>query len=410
MQAVHRSYTVSKKYRVMMQHARKHGNQGDRIVATIEHHRPFYRLKYILHDEHAYPMLMRHLEREYSSENALFCLEVEKFHTFCRMLERATPGWNIHIDDEVEVRAISSASTPQNYSTPILGPVLHISSNHIPSSPSLPFPRKIMSNSFCRDDPIESSPNKRRIDTVLTQAPSPSLPYLPVHHVTLSPSDARKTTFIRVKEQTPIMNTNTQHPGMIISISTTTTTTSGSFTQPTQLPVATGALVHPQLLTVREMHQHATKARAWCMRLYDEYLKPNALYQVNIDSDLTKMVVSHVNQLSTWHPTPIDSTGKPDIESSASPLPPPFPLSSLYRLAALSVFNLLEADSFRRFLLTTEFQLLLQEADNKELQHLGKDVGMDTKDILQKADDALIKPADEYKTVAVLSHSARELL
>ena len=84
------------------------------------------------------------------------------------------------------------------------------------------------------------------------------------------------------------------------------------------------------------------------------------MYQINIDNDLARMLSEQVQQLQLWQPTPLDEAGQPDFEraalESSHPLPPPFPLSSLYKQTALSVFNLMERDSFRRFLLTSDFQ------------------------------------------------------
>jgi len=124
------------------------------------------------------------------------------------------------------------------------------------------------------------------------------------------------------------------------------------------------------------MHELAFGLRTQCLRLYDEYLRPNSVYQVNIDSDLARMVRAQMAQVELWQPTPLTAEGAPDYEraamESAPPLPPPFPLSSLYQQTVLSVFNLMETDSFRRFLLTPDFQLLLQRADDAEMERLEK--------------------------------------
>lgn len=155
-------------------------------------------------------------------------------------------------------------------------------------------------------------------------------------------------------------------------------------------------MVHPAVrLSFRQLHERATRARQWALQLHADYLQPNAVYQINIANDLAKMVAAQVNQLKPWQPTPLTADGQPDFEraamESAPPPPPPFPLSSLYKQTALSVFNLMEMDSFRRFLLTPDFQLLLQRADDQEMERLGaqSDMNAATQALLQRADAML---------------------
>lgn len=132
-------------------------------------------------------------------------------------------------------------------------------------------------------------------------------------------------------------------------------------------------------MNLRTMHEMASKARKWALKLHTDYLQSNAVFQVNIDSDLAKMVKAQVRQLEDeWHPTPMhEISGESDLDNAvllcSPPPPPPFPLSSLYRQTALSVFMLMETDSFRRFLLTDDFQTLLQRADDQEMERIQKE-------------------------------------
>jgi hypothetical protein len=49
---------------------------------------PFNELKNVINDKYAYPVLLKFLQKEYSSENALFYYEAKRFAFFCRVLER----------------------------------------------------------------------------------------------------------------------------------------------------------------------------------------------------------------------------------------------------------------------------------------------------------------------------------
>ena len=170
-------------------------------------------------------------------------------------------------------------------------------------------------------------------------------------------------------------------------------------------------------LTFRQMHEMASTLRAQCLRLHGDYLRANSVYQINIDSDLAKMVAAQIAQVELWQPTPLTAEGEPDYEraamESASPPPPPFPLSSLYQQTALSVFNLMETDSFRRFLLTSDFQLLLQRADDAEVERVERQncMAADTNAVLASADAALHAHAESASSLAAagLGEPARQV-
>jgi hypothetical protein len=157
------------------------------------------------------------------------------------------------------------------------------------------------------------------------------------------------------------------------------------------------------------MHEQASHARQWALQLYADYLKPNAVYQINIGSDLRSLVRDQIRLLRQWQPTPLTADGQPDFEraamESAPPPPPPFPLSALFRQSGLSVFSLMETDSFRRFLLTPDFEQLLQRADDAEMERLEKQTAASqaTQAVLQQADAALkLAAVDEQRTPRVL--------
>jgi len=170
-------------------------------------------------------------------------------------------------------------------------------------------------------------------------------------------------------------------------------------------------------LSFRQMHEQAVRARQWALQIHIDYLQPNAVYQINIDSDLAKMVAAQIAQVELWQPTPLTAEGEPDFEraamESASPPPPPFPLSSLYQQTALSVFNLMETDSFRRFLLTSDFQLLLQRADDAEVERVERQncMAADTNAVLASADAALHAHAESASSLAAagLGEPARQV-
>lgn len=152
------------------------------------------------------------------------------------------------------------------------------------------------------------------------------------------------------------------------------------------------------LLSLREQHMKAIKARNWCLQIWNDFLAPNATFQVNISHDISRALKGQLRLLESWV---LPYANKDELDRSSPPVdapppPPPFALSALYSVAAASVFDLMEADSFRRFLLTPDFDTLLARADEAELRRLGEqqDATQATEAVLQQADALLAGGAE----------------
>jgi hypothetical protein len=126
------------------------------------------------------------------------------------------------------------------------------------------------------------------------------------------------------------------------------------------------------------------------LKLFADYLESHATFQVNISHDLSRALKNKLKLIREQWKLPTEEELERNPPTS-SPPPPPFPLSGLYAAASASVFDLMEADSFRRFLLTPDFESLLARADEDELRRLGnqQDVNQATEAVLQQAEALL---------------------
>ena len=424
------SFVTSKRFKIMMARARaetKGGaggkGKGGKIVAQIAHHRPLYRLAHIISDTTCYPYLLAFLQKEYSSENALFWHEARNFARAARTAETQITGWTSHLDEDdggsvLETQFHVNQSQIHAARSPAATSQIHVKSTMSPgvqpvsavgASPppvpmqafSLPEPAIPMLPSSGANANATGAARRRtdspQMSPVLRDSPqgSPlSGPMLARQQSTssapaISPAGSvvlmtppRPKMLVRV-ESSAVAPSESPVGGRSSSLVKSSSTL--SLHLPSGKPSAAAAAVAPAL-TFREMHDVAARSRAWSLQLYADYLKPAAVYQINIDSDLAKMVSSMVRQLDNWNPSP-----DPEQIDTAPPVPPPFPLSSLYKQTALSVFNLMETDSFRRFLLTADFQTLLQRADDQEMERLERQPGVAASlaSTLAKADEAL---------------------
>jgi len=121
-------------------------------------------------------------------------------------------------------------------------------------------------------------------------------------------------------------------------------------------------------------HRRARALRDWLLRIHAEYLAPSALYEVNLPSGMAAECRVKLHQLEDPDAWPLPSEEEVQRAAAAHlltpPPPPPFLLSELFQSAASTIFALLDKDSFRRFLLTPQFDELLQQADEAELARL----------------------------------------
>lgn len=467
------SFVTSKRFKLLMARARAEGGsggasagdkgRGGKIVALIAHHRPLYRLAHIISDPICYPYLLSFLQKEYSSENALFYLEARNFARAARQAENQISGWSSQIDGEDDggggggvsvmetqfhaanqsqihvrspaVTAAAAASASQirvgSSMSPGMQPLSSAAAaNHQqpPSAmqafslpePAIPMPPSTNASAAAaarHTDSPQGSPVPR--DSPQGSPISGGAPFVgrrssasglgssaqpqpattsPAGSVMMTPP--RSKMFVRVESNAGAITESPVATGArsVVSVNGSSALVKSSSTLSLHFPSKSAAAA-PPALTFREMHESAARSRAWALQLYSDYLKPAALYEINIDSDLAKMVGAMVRQLEGWNPSP-------DAEEidTAPPVPPPFPLSSLYKQTALSVFNLMETDSFRRFLLTADFQALLQRADDQEMARLERQpgVGASLASNLAKADEVLKLAVVEDGAVSML--------
>lgn len=152
--------------------------------------------------------------------------------------------------------------------------------------------------------------------------------------------------------------------------------TIGSIAPSPQLPSSASA--EAQAAHFAALHADAHRAKAWCLRIYAEFLAKSAIYEVNIPDDLSALVTSQIGFLKTYEPTPLDASGQPqiDLTTTEDPQPPPFALSMIFAATQLTILNLMETDSFRRFILTAEFRSMLAAADEAEAARLEMQVDL----------------------------------
>ena len=477
------SYRMTRKHRDMLRHARRKGSLSGgstagagKFVADIPHHRSYFRLHFIITDPYTYPILLAFLQKEYSSENALFYRAAQEFARYCKELERTIPHWSSRMDGDeegnsqepasgiethnesrtaaaaglgakytvvpiathaplvggsiVEVVSVSAAATGQSVSGRALAPIVETAaaSPPPPSGAAPPLPR--VGSLLHPPQPLALAqpqpqpppqPRQRSPSVFLTVAPALSASTSTSNASTSSdcssgggggsgchgggvamatlPAQSNNPSVRAISDGTTAaqMQGHKRRPSVadkaVVTAACSSSSSSVAATCAQQAATLAAPLAHPAVLpSIRAMHERACRAREWALKLHADYLQPNAVYEVNIANDLAKLLQSQVRELEKWIPTPLDTAGEPDFERAAlesiPPPPPPFPLSSLYKQTALSIFGLIESDSFRRFLLTSDFQLLLQRADDVEIARLQNqtDAAAHLHSMLAKAD------------------------
>jgi hypothetical protein len=112
------SFAISRKYRLMMMGQSdgapggSSGSSGRDGRSQLSHHRPYFTLQFILNHPTTYPVLLTFLQKEYSSENALFWHEAKRFALACSQLQRRIASWPAapHEEGGEDVRSGGAAS------------------------------------------------------------------------------------------------------------------------------------------------------------------------------------------------------------------------------------------------------------------------------------------------------------
>ena len=470
-----KSYTIEARQRELFRRARV--KSGTRFVASVEHHAPLYQLHHVLNSPTAYPSLLRFLQKEYSSENALFFRSCEEFCRAARKLERALsisePAWDLNPDDGGEFTLIPQGLNTGRMFLPHVAsahcvsphprhqrmgsarltsfsiePVPFVTASQLAPAPALlsggpgaggldhvretsavrtssfssptavrsPRSTKVMHGST----DFQSTPSAIRhgrttsfsakAQPLAITLPVPALQMVPLQtqtppsalfasHPHRSPSVSRNESFgpgPRSPKWQPSMHLieSARATPAEWTAAVTSHPSSAAVVPMSPPKTASPAPVTPSL-SIHDLHLEALSLRSRAIQLYDDYIKHNAVYQVNVDASLQRFIGTQMAAIVAWNPTVLDDAGQPDIEravaEAAMPLAPPFALSSLFKSAALSVFALIESDSFRRFLLTEDFQLLLAKADDAEITRRMAVASTEARTdvVLAKADEVL---------------------
>ena len=268
--AVRQSYNVSRR---QMASRGKVEVRSRNAVAPQPDEQPtnnrFHNLRNVINDEHTYLVLLKFLQKEYSSENALFYYEAKRFAYFCRTLEKCI-GLNW------------------------------------------------------------------KVTTILP------------HDIALS--DAEASSVQRVKQQV------CEDVAIIRQFKRESEFGSTNLQQRLPLPVAS--------MSLEAMHEYAAHACTWALQIYTDYIQENAIYQVNVSSKIFQQVQARHKVLKAWNP----SQNKFD-RSRAGPTPLPssceWTLSTLYSESEDAVFQLIQSDSFTRFVITKEFAQMLHDQEER---------------------------------------------
>jgi len=466
------SFNISERHRLFLIRGRMGMSMDDangRSEASqhtlLPHLKPYYDLHFLLRSPHTYPVLLRYLEKEFSSENALFWTAAQEFTEFSRGLERSIPGWSLDRDCDKTVeapvtgaaidvnitidmlRSTSAARTAKNAAIVITPEDSGNSSkrtgytdmdsdtkrkgrNGSARTGTSPTDDAVSDGSVCPPPARSESPSSE-IETISLSAPAtePSRP--PIHHG--SPA-AALTPAVLLSPPTQSSGWLSVDGSMCVSVGNPSSgshsgRSSGSdeirpmmrarsFLTRTRSPSPQPIESRQQAwcrAEIEQFHADASRAKEWALRIHADYLDRSARFEVNVPALEAKQVAQQIELLRTWQPTPNkDRASNSSLNLAESdlhpPVPPPFPLSRLYGATSSSIFSLMEKDSVRRFRLTQEFQKLLEEADEEEMERVEKqqDLATNTREIIDKA-LSLQKGQQERTGTAMSSHRSGQL-
>jgi len=430
------SFTISRKHREMIRKGRaetstisnesqtaKPRHYGDPARYTnLMHHKPYYNLTFLLRSSHTYPVLLQFLQKEFSSENAMFWNAAQDFTKFVRKLERSIPGWNAmaeheassvapgvlaplrieaalerdgHLHEKGETGGMSSASNRIGSASPGRTDLVSFTEMASASIPS--------GSRSTAAHPNGSPPFDGNIASVSSLA----RPAQRTHGSASVGSGGGGYSSRHLRAPTAAQSNGWMTPTESARHSRNPSAESSRGDRsPSRLPVAAPASASapapaaqgwgrsltfnrpPSRLKLQNLHKDAAKAKSWALKIYADYIKRGtAMFEINVPATEANLVGEQIAALQKWNPTPSGSLDANNDDLSDPPIPPPFPLSRLYSRTSTSIFDLIQKDSFRRFILTREFQRLLEEADEEELARVEKqqDVTINTAAIIENA-------------------------
>jgi hypothetical protein len=406
------SYAISRQHRKML----STGGKSRGSLDHLPHHRPLYTLKYILRTPRPYEVLLAFLQKEYSSENALFYKEARSFERASKALEAEIPNWPSAMDPDDEemtdgtIQRVHSSIAAKRMQT--FGGLPAVAEGKNSSGKpgmgtrmlSMPPPHRLSPRGVVGGSPLLVQTRGLKHQTSSVELASPIS--MVRASITELPPNANGDSPLLVQQQmgtsSPSMNGRTLEGDPSAPKVTTPSVDARTFYFSNGSPVLqstphgirqislprasldySAAAAPPAVVDYPALHAEAARLKAWAIRISELYLIRAAQYEVNIAEDLSKLVLSQIRQLADWNPTPSPSAEKNGLDQTTTtqyPVPPPFPLSTLYKATCIAVFQLIERDSFRRFILTPGFEGLLAKADEDELarvekqQHLKEDV------------------------------------
>jgi len=385
------SYTISRKHRQMIMQGRaesscnsKRGKYDPNQYTKLAHHQPYYNLNFLLRSSHTYPVLLQFLQKEFSSENALFWTAVQEFTRFARKLERTIPNWNAYAGGN-ELSSMAGGSA--------------LAGSTVIQSAGTSFAHRRAGSDIALDTAVEEKPNAlpSRNTTVndlqLTSptdaSPSPCPPQ-GSPSMQRAPSSATNNGGTTLLTPPAPAASHANHGWLPADGSSTMGSAAAAHGRPPSLgrPQSSSTQL-TRVISKEEMaqfYEDAMKSKEWALKIYNDYLDPSAMFEVNVPADEATQVAQQVELLRAWQPN-TNTEPEPDAEVIQPPERPPFPLSRLYSQTCSSIFALMEKDSLRRFILTKEFQRLLEEADEQELARVEKqqDLADDTMQIIDRA-------------------------
>lgn len=368
------------------------------LSAQLAHQRPYYSLRFILRNPQTYPVLLTFLQKEFSSENAMFYAEAREFERDAKAMETRIPSWPSATDDDDGGMTGTAIRSSLRAANSIIGAPAnkhHTHAQSIASTASPPHLTRLVSNTVTAGlkstDISSMEPVGGSVVQMMSTLPSPANKY---RAVAPSPTSQQTACNSLVRPPVPLAPSSRAQPVPQTGATPFVPTISPSLEAP-PTPVARTPMTISIVTTTAEpvdfasLRSEAHRLKTWAKKISDEYLHRSAMYEINIPEDLSKLVASQIAQLESWQPTPIVNESGEPIDPKSYPVPPPFPLSTLFKQAQLEVFDLIQRDSFRRFILTSEFARLLQHADEEELARIEREGNLvhtyGEKDALDKA-------------------------
>lgn len=122
---------------------------------------------------------------------------------------------------------------------------------------------------------------------------------------------------------------------------------------------------------IAQLRDQAMETRRAAITIYKQFIVRGSPFEVNVPHDLQGDIKAQIALLEEWQPVADEkttataatgaTTGAPKV--LALPSPPPLALSALYRPALVCIFDLMQRDSFRRFVVSPLFAAMMVDLE-----------------------------------------------